>query len=544
MKRIFLLAALWMMSGCAHPGDLKIQLDDQVRVPQRRVLVFWVDGVRDDLMKEMICAGQLPNIQKYLYNRGCHADNAVCCFPSITYASMATANTGLYPGHHQIMGNKWFDRNSGKYQNYMLARTYLQVDHDLRAPTIYEILGDKYTVTIQAPNRRGATRPYDNWMSSGIDWFFDRYSDVDKLVAQRFEEVAACSAVTGRWPDYIFAYFPTLDHIGHEDGANSAAYQNAMINVDDQVGRICRALEHNGLLKDYYLIFTSDHGHVYAEKKNYWLPEDFLRKDLKLPVVDQMFLENKEPGAWHEYLKKYRVVMVDGGPRQAQLHLRCGDHWHDQPSFEQVSHFLEKYDSGVYEQHGRKELIELLTQVPAVRIVTAKVDENNVRVFTADGQGQVTRKINPDGTKVYRYKNLRNDPLGYGKFPFTVGMVNKDFYDSETWLNASCTSEFPDFVPQVIEFYDSPRAGQIGLFAAKGWDFDKKALGGHGSIIRDDMVVPFVVAGPGIAQGSIKTARLVDVMPTVLDMLGCTDRLKTIGPLDGKTLLPVLTGRK
>jgi arylsulfatase A-like enzyme len=54
------------------------------------------------------------------------------------------------------------------------------------------------------------------------------------------------------------------------------------------------------------------------------------------------------------------------------------------------------------------------------------------------------------------------------------------------------------------------------------------------------MNIPFI-AGPGIPKGSIKTARLVDIFPTVLDMLGCADRLKMIGPIDGQSLLPQIT---
>ena len=121
-------------------------------------------------------------------------------------------------------------------------------------------------------------------------------------------------------------------------------------------------------------------------------------------------------------------------------------------------------------------------------------------------------------------------------------MVGKGFFRKDDWLRASCDSEFPDFVPQICEVFDSNRAGQILLFATRGWDFDKKGLGGHGSVIPSDMNIPFMFAGPGIPKGShIRTARVVDLMPTVMEMLGCSDRLKNVGPIDGKSLMPVLT---
>jgi arylsulfatase A-like enzyme len=48
------------------------------------------------------------------------------------------------------------------------------------------------------------------------------------------------------------------------------------------------------------------------------------------------------------------------------------------------------------------------------------------------------------------------------------------------------------------------------------------------------MRVPLYVAGPGLpAGGRIDHARLVDVMPTVLDLLGESGRLNEIDPIDG-----------
>jgi arylsulfatase A-like enzyme len=89
--------------------------------------------------------------------------------------------------------------------------------------------------------------------------------------------------------------------------------------------------------------------------------------------------------------------------------------------------------------------------------------------------------------------------------------------------------------------FDSRRAGQIVLFAAPGWDFGKKELGGHGSVMPSDMNVPYMFAGPGIPKGSsIRTARVVDLMPTVLDMLGCSERLQNMNLFDGKSVLPQL----
>jgi arylsulfatase A-like enzyme len=79
------------------------------------------------------------------------------------------------------------------------------------------------------------------------------------------------------------------------------------------------------------------------------------------------------------------------------------------------------------------------------------------------------------------------------------------------------------------------------VFASHGWTFSTKDRSGHGSVIREDMIVPFIIAGPGICRRTLPTARQVDIMPTILDVLGDLDKMKAAGPIDGISLLPLLT---
>jgi arylsulfatase A-like enzyme len=303
-------------------------------------------------------------------------------------------------------------------------------------------------------------------------------------------------------------------------------------------------LEKNHLLEDYYLILLSDHGHEFCKMESKWLPEEYFEHSLNLPLIDEMFQEDGEPCVWQAHNQKYRIAMINGGPRVAHIFLRCGEYWDEEPTYAQVEHFLQTHAPKAYEKCGRRELPEFLARQPAVAMVAMKEKANLIKILTANGGARIYRQISGDGTKKYRYQPTHNDPLHYRKNKRTAGMTDQGYYSGDDWLGASCDSEFPDFVPQICEVFDSNRAGQIMIFAAPGWDFGKRELGGHGSVIPSDMNVPFVVAGPGIPKGShIRTARIVDLVPTVVDMLGCPERLKNIGPIDGKTLLPALKGK-
>jgi hypothetical protein len=542
MNKKFLKSTLAMvlipcvLFGCADRSELDIHPAKNTTIPQKRVIVFLVDGMRNDIVQSMLKEGELPNFKHYFYDRGCQVENAVSVIPSITYAAIASSITGRFPGHHQIVGNEWFDRISGKFQNYKEFRTFQEVDNDLKAPTLYEMLPDKFTVTIQTAHRRGAARSYDNWMSNGINWHFENFRGVDSVIASRFSEIASCSNSIGTWPDLIFTYFPSLDHIGHHYGSTSKEYRQMLEYVDGQIGRICRGLEKSNLLNGTYLILVSDHGHEDSPNECSWSIEDCFRKELKIPFVNDLFLEGCKPETWQNHLKNYRMVLVNSGPRRIQLYLRSGEFWFSQPSYGEVRNFLKQWYPHSLKKTQGDDLVEFLIKNPSAGIVALKEKENMIRIVGKTGEARVIRTLQPDGVKLYRYETISGDPLNYGDFIQTKKFVNGKSVNSRTWLSASCQTDYPDFVPQIVEFYDAHRSGEITLFAAPGWDFSADSHGGHGSVFRRDMVMPFVIAGPGISKSTIKTARLVDLTPTILELLGCSDRLNRFGNLDGESL--------
>ncbi|MDO5581385.1 MAG: alkaline phosphatase [Planctomycetia bacterium] len=57
-----------------------------------------------------------------------------------------------------------------------------------------------------------------------------------------------------------FIYFGEPDHVGHKLNWGSQKYQESMIHVDKQVGKILAHLKKNGMDQDTIVIFIADHG--------------------------------------------------------------------------------------------------------------------------------------------------------------------------------------------------------------------------------------------------------------------------------------------
>ncbi len=146
----------------------------------------------------------------------------------------------------------------------------------------------------------------------------------------------------------------------------------------------------------------------------------------------------------------------------------------------------------------------------------------------------------------YRYAVREgSDPLGYQSDEAARALMDGGFHSADAWFSATAGTDAPDLPGQICEMFDSHRAGDVMLFAARGWGFSWWENAGHGSITADDMFVPMVWAGPDIAVGGkVDGARTCDIMPTILDVLGVLDRLADHPPIDGVSLLGKLRKRQ
>jgi predicted AlkP superfamily pyrophosphatase or phosphodiesterase len=87
---------------------------------------------------------------------------------------------------------------------------------------------------------------------------------------------------------------------------------------------------------------------------------------------------------------------------------------------------------------------------------------------------------------------------------------------------------YPFAYDQVAQLYDSPAAPDLCVVhsAAHNWEDQGGHRGEHGSIGVVQARAPFVIAGKGVRNDGLvpRSARLVDVAPTVAALLGCAPR--------------------
>lgn len=522
-------AAAFGGGGCAADRALNVRVDADVHRPARCAVLLFVDGFGRASFDRARAAGEIPNIERHLLARGVSVDAAVAALPSITYSNAVTFLTGRYPGHHGIVANRWFDPIEGRARDYTLIKTYQRVDSDYFATTIHDLLTDEDSTSFQAAQRRGADYAIDNWATSGINWFFGNHSGVDCLVAQDLEVIAEQHVrPRKRWPAFIFAYFPGVDHAGHEHGTRSEAYRRAVRNLDAQIGRFCEGLRQARVYDSTLLVLASDHGMVEVGHDRALDIPASLRANSGRPVATAV-----EVAADPRRALAVDAICAVTASRWAAIYFRSSATWSDRP--------VTGWGNAAWLQSWLTGSGGSLLDHEAIELAAGRAGPNAAWLRSRRGVSIVERE-GAGRDRRYRYRAVRGDALGLMDDATLRECVGASAMPDRAWLERSAASRYPDLVPQIVEMFDSPRAGDIVLFASAGWDFSAEdPAAGHGSVLADEMLVPMVFAGPGIGrEATIRVARNCDVMPTIADWLGVLERHPAPASLDGISHLPAL----
>ncbi|MCG3126808.1 MAG: hypothetical protein CHACPFDD_01663 [Phycisphaerae bacterium] len=529
--------AALLAAGCALDGPIKLDVPPRVVRPERSAVVLFTDGLDAGVLDEMLAAGELPNVARRFVRGGVRVRNAIASMPSNTYPNTVSLVTGVFPGRHGIVGNRWFDRHALATEYYIRADTFRNVNQQFLAPTIFERLADRLTLAVQLHTRRGASVVLEDDLRMALRWMTGDYVGHDRQTGDYAAQIDDVARSAGRWPALTVFYFPGIDELGHRFSTDSRQYRDAVRNADVQIGRIVSAWEQAGLLENTYWVLVSDHGHVAYGADEYLDVAGWFRRTHALRV-------SQEDAPAGDYARRYAAFapydayVANGSFRGSAIHVRGPDGWHTSPPLERLRALL--WPEGAT---GALSDPAALFAQRGVELAVVSAGADRVEVYSRHGRAVVeAESAEAGGGSGLRYRliNEVGDALGYGQTAEQRAFVEAGWHDSQAWLTATAELRVPDFVPQVVEMFRSRRSGDIVLFASERGTFQNDERSGHGSCLASDMRITLFFAGPDLPGGcEIGAARMVDVTPTLLELLQAG--IEDLGVrIDGRSIAPQL----
>lgn len=574
------------------------------------VVVFYLDGLRPDVVREMVALGHLPHIREHFLEGGAWLSSTFTAFPSDTITSNGTMWTGCFSDRHGIKGQVNFSRRRLSSESFLdpfgpqrsarwlspqgvdkvvqrsqaAAVGLLQGPEGREAwlevrgssvPPLYEVLqeqGENWAVGVlpvmtEVPPplwSRSLTRQMPYFQTHRA-WEYMDEANADYAVKN----------LLGRREKVTVIWMPETDTCSHKQCRGQFGMTRRTIaRADELLGTVIDELSAQGRLESTYLMLVSDHGHIGGQDthlSHFDLASDFFFRPRRVNShgewtggglglsVRMHRYENRHPeDSFREF------VFIDGdSDGAARIFLPRG-------------HYRSKDWSGVnrpgdllqYRLGDDREAIDLPRSLASIRamhssgalampidLVLLKLTDRSLLITTADrGEAVIERRRGANGAWEYRYvvaTNVRPDENGGVAYEEAasassdpLGLTSRSslsflaaFHDERTWLEITAETEYPDAVVALARhlLWDEALGGceaeygsDLVVTAREGWYFGTEGSPGsmHGYPLRDAARATWFVTGPNVRRNARITApaRLADLTPTILEMVGLWDR--------------------
>jgi len=288
------------------------------------VILISADGFRYDYAEKYQATHLLA-----LSKGGVAATSMLPSYPSITFPNHYSIVTGLYPAHHGLVANAFYDPKLNKSYSYknatavkdaawyggtpiwtlaeqqkMLSAGFYWVGSETAEQGIFPTYYYHYNEKINIHDRIAIVK---NWLSLPAD----------------------------RRPHLIAMYFPEVDHVGHKKGPDAPETGQAVRFIDSAVYELTKAVQSTGIKANF--VFVSDHGMTGIPlEKGIDLPTFIDTANYRIfneGVFVNLYAKNKSDADLNALYKKlstdakdYSVYLKNNVP--GSLHYGAADDWH------------------------------------------------------------------------------------------------------------------------------------------------------------------------------------------------------------------------
>lgn len=214
------------------------------------VIMISTDGFRYDYAKKY----NAENLLK-LANGGVKAEAMIPSYPSITFPNHWSLITGLYPSHHGLIDNFFYDYK--RKEGYAMSSKKNAEDGSWYGGTPLWGLAEKQGMVSASLMWVGSASDAGGMRPTYYYPYHEKFTPSEKVE----KVVNWLKLPEDKRPHFISLYFPEVDGSGHHYGPDTKETETAVHLIDQAIGDLVQKV--NGLgLKNVNFVFVSDHGMI------------------------------------------------------------------------------------------------------------------------------------------------------------------------------------------------------------------------------------------------------------------------------------------
>ncbi len=286
-RRLFLLPFLLSLCLAAQviPVDHGPNAPEQLTKPY--VVMVSLDGFRYDYTEKY----SAKHLQALAAAGAVATQGMIPAYPSLTFPNHYTLVTGLYPEHHGIVANNFYD--PVRKARFSSSDPASETDGSWFGGIPLWVLAEKQGMRSACFFWPGSEAEIAGIRPSSYVKFDDHFPD-----GKRIDQVIAWLRLPAEQrPHFITLYYSNVDHAGHQYGPESPETAAAVAHVDQLVGDLWTQLTRLQLPID--LLVVSDHG--MEREQGPWINLDQYTDLTNFTTVGSLLYANSEAAAEKAY---------------------------------------------------------------------------------------------------------------------------------------------------------------------------------------------------------------------------------------------------
>lgn len=294
---------------------------------KKKLYIISLDAFGD---ADLEFAQTLPNFRKIM-NRSAQVTGVKTVYPSLTYMAHTSIVTGMYPASHGIINNTHLQPNREDPDWYWYAS-------EIKTPTLFEIAKKAgysvgtllwpvtgkskyidYNIAEIFPNRPWQNQVLVSAYASSLRYLLkmnSKYKHLRKGVEQPelddFVTAVAVDTILNKKPDLMAIHLVDLDSMRHKYGVGSNQAREAIVRMDDRLGKIMTAMEDSGIMDDTVLAVLGDHyqidTHTVIRLNHLFLDKGWITVNKKNIITSWDVIAKAAGGAASIYRKNNQIT--------------------------------------------------------------------------------------------------------------------------------------------------------------------------------------------------------------------------------------------